>query len=800
MKTVNEPLQAAKLPEKERAAVQVDALYTSLVEGKLDGACAEAEYRDLVGLLQDRVKVRELAVSMVNTSRPQRSLYVVHLAHHLDRNLKASLYENVAHALAMARKWSLVAQAAELGQKYMGHTTIRLLNWRLRSLMELGHFAEVENVATEFSRSSLAFNRLSFHLLISTHLRNRNLLRAKQYLVKMEHVGIPADASTHTLIASVYRSLGLDGDVQAQALASLQDLNGRSGTVVLNSLIRLSLDKGDLDGAIEYISFLEDSSRGLARHLIDGVDSIHHGDEAQASPGRIPVRLAHPISPDVATFTMLVEHLGRAHQLSRVSQVINRMKNAGVQADEVFAEALVRAHVLGGDSTRAVGLVYSLCSHAQGVQSLFAQLGLDSLDNGSIDILPRGLRPTGSIFNALLTGVLEIHGLVGIGVVSQIMDASGIDPDEAFVETVLSYMTKTIGTRPWQLILALKKLTKVVPVTLRHSLVVLSAIVRQESVLVRKGSWYATWKTLQYRKYSGHVAAIPSCVPSDRLSSTSESFDPFAGIVPPQRPSYVTLFRPVIESLLSRGVRSDKAAIALRIRHDAVVKRDVAMAQETFQQMLDRGIHPNRFHYTALMEGYALSGNMSSARNIMSSATKAGHPPDIVMYTILLVGYAYQGRPTLVARIFQNMVSAGIVPDGKAIGVLANAYAAVGEYKTAKRVLLELWHYVGPLPDEAWGAGYKDLLKAFDSAAAARPHSLSNEMSSKQRRATRWRVCMQLWRIIIPRLQRMNPHVSWSKRSQISTQKQQRKMTRRRLSKEGNVLDRASQYTKSTVC
>ncbi|THH30079.1 hypothetical protein EUX98_g4131 [Antrodiella citrinella] len=786
IKTQNDQPTSLERVSVEEHAILVDALYALLLEGKLEKDCAKGAYQRLLSLLRYHVSARNLALSMIDTSRPQRSLHVVRLAHHLGCRCKQSLYENIAHALATARKWTLVVEIVELGRELTGRTSVRLLNWRLRGLMELGRFAEVEHVAQEFSNDMVP-NRLSFHLLISAHLRNRNLPQARAYLARMEQAQIPINASTHALVAVAYRSLGHDAGVQARALSSLPDLDGRGGTVVLNSLIRMAMDRGDLSAAVEYMSFLEDPSRGLEPHLLDGVGSTHRGDETTHSPpvARIPVPGASRISPDVATFTMLVEHLGRTRQLPRIALVVQRMQAVGVSPDEKFAEVLVRAYALGGDIAKAVHLVFSVCSHAPSARPLFLQLGLDPL--AKPDILLSDIKPTARIFNALLQGILEPYSLSGMRILSQAMAALEIDPDETFVETVLNYMARTAKDKPWQLILGLKKLTKTVPVSLRHALVVLGTIVRQESAWIRKGTWYATLAKHQSNRLTAKDRPNSSAA-EDRISTSSPSFDPVGGLVPPKRPGYISLFRPILENLVSHGVRSDRAAMALRIRHDGVVKRDMAMAERSYQQMLDRGMHPNLYHFTALMQGYVQAGDMDSARNAMAASAKAGYPPDLVMYTSLLTGYAYMGQPLIAARTFQKMVTAGISPDGKIIGVLANAYAAVGELSTAKRVLMELWHYVGPLPAEAGELGYKDLLHAFQTAVATRTPSRDGLplLRTKERRAIRWKLHMQLWRIIIPRLQRMNPDVTWSKRSQVATKAQQRKMARRR--KQRDVL------------
>ncbi|KAH8102494.1 hypothetical protein BXZ70DRAFT_928737 [Cristinia sonorae] len=769
----------------------LDKLYARLVRQELGGPEYQStKYRSLLALLRSRTEATNLAVSMVHTSHPHRAQQALLLAHHLGCKCNHALYENVARELAMARKWDLVVAVVVLGLQHVGRPSVRLLNWHLRALMELGRFADLEGVAAGLNNANLTPNRLTFHLLISAHLRNRNLTKAKEYMEKMEGAGIPVDASTYGLVASVDPSLGSDPDVRNRALASLAHLDGRSGTAILNSLLRMSLDKADERSVVQYSSFLEDSTKGLERSYLDGVDSIRRDDEPL---DRVAVQ-APFVSPDIATFTMLVESLGRQHQQSHIPAVVARMKSLGVQPDETFLETLVRAYVLGGDTATAVNLVYDACPFSPLVHPYFLQLGLDVSGEGRFGIQPLQVTPNGRVLNALLQGLLDTYGVDSMGTILQIMDVLRISPDESFAETVLSFMASAAAMRPWQLILALKKLSKAIPVSTRVLHLVMKSIVRQESLGVRKGKWFAAKRRHLFRS---RVVTDGSVTPTSKPSTVSELLDPTAGIILPHRPSYDALLRPVIDDLASRGVRSDKAAFALRIRHDATVKQDMVLAQQTFQQMLARGIHPNKYHFAALLEGYVQAHDMDSARTVVNNYINSGHRMDLVMYTILLVGYAYQGKPTLAARLFQKMVASGITPDGKAITALTNAYAVVGEVVTAKRVLVELWHYIGPIPEEVHGLKYREALTMFEAEVVSRLPLHKRRPSTKQRRPQHWKIPRKLWRYITPRLQRMRPDAGWDKRTEsvdVGNHERDKKRARKGR-KQGDVLDSTSQYT-----
>jgi len=130
---------------------------------------------------------------------------------------------------------------------------------------------------------------------------------------------------------------------------------------------------------------------------------------------------------------------------------------------------------------------------------------------------------------------------------------------------------------------------------------------------------------------------------------------------------------------------------------------------------MTRGMHPNEYHFSALMEGYALSGNLPAAEGVMESAARAGIKPNVVMFTILIVGHARQGNPDLAMRTFQNMVATGVKPDIPAIDAVTSAYFAVGAYAMARRVLSTLWPYVRPFPKEMRAFTLKQLAHKFRS-------------------------------------------------------------------------------------
>ena len=170
----------------------------------------------------------------------------------------------------------------------------------------------------------------------------------------------------------------------------------------------------------------------------------------------------------------------------------------------------------------------------------------------------------------------------------------------------------------------------------------------------------------------------------------------------------------------------------MRIKHFAVIKRDVEAAREQFRTMVELGFRPNRYHYGALMEGYAASGDLRGAAEVMRAAADAGLKPDVKMHTILVAGHARLTRTKGAMRAFRTMLADGVRPDVPAVDALVSAFFRRREYGAARRLLLRLWPQVAPLPDGAEEAPLRDLARGFRALHPG--NAVTQKMSSRKRR------------------------------------------------------------------
>lgn len=675
----------------------------------------------LLEQLLDRKRVIGLAEGMVRTAVPQRGRRVLDLARALGCQLKQNAYECTAHQLAELKLWHLVPSIVTLGKQHTSKTTVRLLNWRARALVELQHYAALRSMLGEFDQYSLKPNKRTFHLLITGAVRNRDLTQVKELMRQMDEAGVPPDASTHSLIAINYRSFGPNAAVQAHALQNLGKTGGNTATALLNSLVQLRLDARDMPGARAILSFFDKNRIVPIIASVYGADSIQGEGDRSPSPARII-----PIDPDANTFSIFINYMAMRHDINGALSLLKGMAAVGVKPTAGTVSSLIHVYFATGDGSSAVHLVAAMCPEIS--KELFSPF-VRAEPPSSLPPIGPETAPTIKVFNALLKGLLHTHGLECTMHVFRIMNDRDVRPNTVTLEILISHLSKVERAPPRTLFRILRNLS--VPnlrPTLRHLHVILSSILRHERYLLFGQGWNAI-----SAPFSPKRQFEPRIVPTERLSDTTPAFDPMAGIELPRTPSYRSLIRPIVRSLSARGVRSDTVLLGLRIKRDAALKVDLETAQAVFQTLLARGMQPNEYHFAALMEGMTRAGDFPGAIRILNSATTAGVQPNIVMFTILIVGYARHGNPELAVRTFQDMIRAGIKPDVPSIDAVTSAFFAVGAYSTARRSLIALWPYIQPFPEELAAASLLQLARHFRSIPTPGREGSPKAFSGKER-------------------------------------------------------------------
>ena len=653
-------------------------------------------------IFSDSRKVSRLAQHMISTRYPRGALLVLVAAHRLGCRLGKETYESVAHRLAEAREWRLITTLALLQKRHLGRRTARLLDWRIRALIEVSQFAHLDRVLGWFEEDGLLPSRRTYHLLLYGHLRNRNLGKAMDVIQQMLKAGFSIDSSTQATVVSAYRTLGPDVGVQTRALNALKDAGAKTSTHILNALLQFSIDARDSERLLSLACHFDFGTFDACQLPRGGYRPLpREGESAVLSQLIRSSCQSHAVDrilPDIATYTILLHYIASHGDLPSAHGLLEQMQRSNLMPDARFIAALVRLYFVVGRPNAAIGAVSAVCAEVHGSQAVFQDIIFPPDPRGTLP-LPQVLpEPTIEILNALAIGMSRLRGIDGLQACLRLMKLCQVSPDDHTKALLEYHLVNTEGFSSADV----GQVSRGFPPnehSLSHLVRSLDSSLHFQFRAVKRSGWNST----PSRKHS------PRNRPLSQTSAAGKSFDPTAGVfgVLAKPPSHI---QPIIQSLTDRGVLADRRMFALRIRHEAVTKGDMTSAKGVFQMMLDRGLHPNEYHYAALMEGHAAAGEMTAAEAVMNSAERGGVRPNCVLHTILIVGYARKKNPAGAMRILRQMVAAGVRPDVPAIDAITSVFFASGAYRLARQTLLSLWPSVAPLPRDIDKASLKVLV------------------------------------------------------------------------------------------
>jgi len=690
--------------------------------------------RRWMAFLRDARRVRNLVMHLVISQMPFAAHHLLVLANKLGTHFKSNVFEGVAYEFARQKRWPLVRPIIELAHLQLGKSSLRLLNWLVKSTAELQDYSALDDILQTFSAYNISPDRRTYHMIIKAHLLNHDLVRAKAVMQSMVEDGIDVDASTYATLMCAYRGFGPDKLVQTRAYRSIPLLNSRKGTLIANSMLRIAIDKGDAGGALKILRMFD----GLDKDALSSVFStMTYGDSKSVPPHEHP---AHVVPTDLATFTSLINILAEHRDLAWLCRLVDQMKTAGLSPDAEVAAALVRAHYAQNSGRLGLKVLYDLCgpTRTRTKSILFSQLGYLN-EEGDSTFGPFMGGASVVAFNAVLQCALPRQGFECVSPILQLMQLFGVPPSSTTVEILLSYSEKN-GVSPLQLLEIASSITKGGAIaSVRHTNILLRNLIQAEKKALYKSSWDALGAFVR-----GAVA--PARRRNPPMEHTSDISGPTSGLfIPASRTSRLSA---IVHDLNLRGVKGTRATFALRMRHAALSQSSAGglAARQILNGMVARGMHPTAHHYAALMEAHAMAGDMPAAHTVLREAVAQIQPPQsslVVLHTILISGYARLGRPDRAMRAFQNMIRENVAPDPAAVDAVVSAFFGVKAFKLAREVLLELWPMVAPPVDGMRNASLMELLMKLRSMRSIpgqlRPESAAGGMERRWRKvALRW--------------------------------------------------------------
>ncbi|KAJ8521429.1 hypothetical protein ONZ45_g1865 [Pleurotus djamor] len=608
---------------------------------------------------------------------------------------------------------------------------MRLLNWRTRALIEEEQYSDLTAILHDFSKFKLTPNRRTYHLLLSGHVKNHDLHRAKECLQQMYAANCPPDASTYALLATIFRPFGYDMQIYSQATEAIPKLDsGEFSTNVLNSLLQIHLDScNPSEDTLDLISMFDLPSLKSAVASSLGIEiAPKDTDTVEERPTNSLPHDRPSVKPNSETFCILLNNAASRKDVAAAKMYLEIMSATNVEPTAATVTSLLHVLYATSHDAAATQLLSDICGPQ--TSDMFQRLS-DSQAKLPLPISVTGILPDTKMFNAFLKANLNSKGLAQWALILRIMHAHGLEPNDTTVNILISYLEKVEHARPRELLRILQTFS-VIGLKLggRHFHGVIRSIINREKRKIQG----IGWKSQAYRLSQPNP---PPLMIKD-FSQISEHLDPLAGFQLATHRRHGALAQPLIRQLSERGVRSDAALFALRIRYEGVVKGDLDSARNMFHALLSRGIRPTAYHFAALMEGHTYAGDILGAEEVMQAAVESGIAPNVVMFTILISGHARKGKPYLALRTFQRMLSLGIKPDVPSIDAVANAFFAAGARAMARRVLLSLWPYISPCPPELLGAPLRDLSRRFRELHEANAYS-SEPFPKSQRTMVRRR-------------------------------------------------------------
>lgn len=670
--------------------------------------------------------IRRVAKLLAACNKPASCVRLLSLAVAYGCPLNASTYEGICWTLSRHQRYSILLEVYRLAKENLGSPTCRLLDWRLRALFELENYAALRSILQDYEDANVKPSRRTWHLILVAHLRNRNLAAARQCLSSMEQAGFPPNSVTHSVIAANYQYLGLDPQVRDLAISVLGSLPPSKGVFVVNRLLESHFRFNDELAFHQLLSLFDSDLIGPIRALLSPL-----GDLGSSKISLPDLKLSISLIPDADTFLIAIRFCMAHSDFLGAENLFVLMERQGISLSPAILAAYLDLQFSVGRPGVAVSVASQLVS-ASNLEDLYDELSQhddshDSQSRGRSPFSTSQIAPHVDVFNALLRGLLKIHGLDVARIVFELMQRVDVEPNSHSLKILIDHLIYLERATPSTVLRVLRQLFPVFRPSPRYFYSLISRILRDE-----KRRLYSS-RLRNAGAFNAHA---------NLLGARDQSLSgPTAGLQPERVLARPNLARSLIQSLDSREIRSDSLMLALRIRYDGVLRCDTDSAVDTYTNMLSRGIAPSIYHISALMEGFAQRGETDTALKIMRSAKEYNMKPNLVMYTILLNGYAHQNQPKAGAELFQAMVSTGIQPDVRAIYALCNAFILARQLDSARKLLITLWPYIEPLPRDHHGLSLLELLRRFyrlDASLATSRRNLSlNKRILLQRQLTR---------------------------------------------------------------
>lgn len=549
----------------------------------------------------------------------------------------------LATELAIRRRWDLIIDLFSPSRFPVSSLTPFTIQRLMQAHLGSGRSYKVPTIFGLYTQLKLIPPPRAYSLLVQANLLLGDIDSARAVMQESLARGAAEGAEQQLAILKGHRGLGRDEAMERRALELGAGLGAEQEIAIINAIIRLRLDTGDGIGA----QSLLDRFRFDAK-----IASSHRSPDQQPGDLLSPIAQTFRLAFRLQAPTMSFEHLRDAWQ-----DLVTRLNSVSDEDLVILFDTLARLGRL--DTARAL---------------------IDPSKTNSLETafpLPQGFRVGALALNTLLSHACRSEGFAGLEKTMELFASAGVAPDERTLHDILDMVRTTTTSDPAKLANLLNALLRRFPnlkPSVDHVDLLLSQAVRARSrdalLAIR-------------RKEPTRVNALdwPAEVESVNAQAGLRANDPFKAAM-----------RGIIQSLQARGARSASRSLATRLRFDAHSGGSVPAVQTVWDDMLARGIRPDKRHLLALMKGYAESGHMRECEDVVLLARETGIEVTRGMWMVIMTGYGRRDTFNLARaeRAFHTIGKSEQGLDPAAVCAMIGIYLRARRRHIASHLALQL--------------------------------------------------------------------------------------------------------------
>ncbi|OWM67836.1 hypothetical protein CDL15_Pgr010774 [Punica granatum] len=476
----------------------------------------------------------------------------------------------------------------------------------LNALCKLEKVEEATKLLEEMKRKKMILDRVHYTTLINGYCLQGNMLDALDVLEEMKTTGLEPDMVTYNVLASGFSRAGLVSEV-LNLLVDMEDQGLKPNTVTHNMIIEGLCIGGKVKEAEAFFEKLEDKSVQNRIAMVSGYCTANYMTEA---------------------FDLFLE-LAKEGILVKKNCCFKLLRNLciGDYADRaLFVLETMSAFNMEPTKALYTDLIAGLCraGHLRKARSLFDATA------------KRGLIPDVIMFTSMIRGYLSENYFRQAFDLFISMKIKGIEPDVRAYTVLLDGYFKAELTRA-------RSFTKKEDIDAGICDIFTRFLVEMKNEGTEPDVFY----------YNVMIDIL--C----KLGKLEEAKDLLSDMMEmelqPNAVTYTVLLDGYSKAELTRARSSTS-----RRKREAIDAKIHDIFRGVLVEMTNKGIEPDVFYYTVMIDILCKLGKLEEAGNLLSDMKEMGVQPNAVTYTALILGCCHFKKVERAMQIAKEMDLKGI--------------------------------------------------------------------------------------------------------------------------------------------